>query len=83
MWIGTTRPKSERRGLRYASDMTDGEWNVTELLLPAVKRLGRPRTTDLREASPTASVIDSQSVKTLHSSLDYSTMVWSLARAHR
>ena len=49
MWTEITRPQYERSGLRYASDLKDGEWNLIMLLLPPVKRLGRPRTTDLRE----------------------------------
>jgi transposase len=49
MWTETTRPKYERTGLRYASDMTDAEWNVIEPFLPPRKPLGRPRTTRLRE----------------------------------
>jgi transposase len=32
----------------YASDLTDVEWPVIEPYTPAVKRLGRPRETDLR-----------------------------------
>ena len=49
MWTKTIRKKSARDGGRYASDMTDGEWAVIGSLLPAPKRLGHPRTTDLRE----------------------------------
>jgi len=49
MWTEITRPQYERSGLRYASDLTDGEWNLIMVLLPAAKQLGRPRTTDLRE----------------------------------
>ncbi len=49
MGIETTRPKYERKGLRYASDLTEAEWGVIGPLLPPCKRLGRPRTTDLRE----------------------------------
>ena len=49
MWTETTRPKYERTGLRYASDLTAAEWSVIDPLLPPGKRLGRPRTTDLRE----------------------------------
>ena len=49
MWTETTRPKYERKGLRYASDLTEAEWGVIGPLLPPCKRLGRPRTTDLRE----------------------------------
>ena len=43
-----TRAKYERAGQRYASDLTDAEWAVIELHLPAPKPLGRPRRTDLR-----------------------------------
>ena len=49
MWTEITRPKYERDLLRYASDLTDGEWKVLEPLLPRAKALGRSRTTALRE----------------------------------
>ena len=49
MWTEITRPKYERTGLRYASDLTDAEWRVIEPHMPAPQALGRPRTTDLRE----------------------------------
>lgn len=49
MWTEITRPKYDRAGLRYASDLTDAEWALIEPELPSRKRLGRPRTTDLRE----------------------------------
>ena len=48
MWTKITRAKYERAGQRYASDLTDAEWAVIELHLPAPKPLGRPRRTDLR-----------------------------------
>ena len=48
MWTEITRPKCERAGRRYASDLTDAEWRLIEPYMPAVKRLGRPRETDLR-----------------------------------
>ena len=126
MWTEITRSQYQRKGLRYASDVTAAEWNVIEPQLPAPKLLGRPRKTALiavvnalfyiartgcqwrmlprdflhystvqryfyawrddgtlerihfelllqareaasREASPTAGVIDSQSVKTTES----------------
>jgi transposase len=122
VWTKIARPKYERAGQRYASDLTDTEWMLIEPYIPAVKPLGRPRETDLRavldgilyiartgcqwrmlpkdfppfttvqgyfydwrdnglhfklllqareaagrEASPTAGVIDSQSVKTTES----------------
>ena len=48
MWTEITRRKYEREGQRYASDLTDGEWALIEPHLPAAKRLGRPRETELR-----------------------------------
>ena len=48
-WTETTRRDYERRGRRYASDTTDREWLLIAPLLPAPKRIGRPRTTDLRD----------------------------------
>jgi transposase len=47
-WTKTTRAQYERDGLRYASDLTDREWALIAPHLPAAKRIGRPRTTDLR-----------------------------------
>jgi transposase len=49
MWTEITRQQYHREGLRYASDVTDGEWGLIEAVLPPAKRLGRPRTTELRE----------------------------------
>ena len=48
MWTEITRPKYERDGQRYASDLTDAEWALIEPHMPAIKRLGRPRATELR-----------------------------------
>lgn len=48
-WTETTRRDHERRGLRYASDATDREWALVAPFLPAPKRVGRPRTTHLRD----------------------------------
>ncbi|MDY8110903.1 IS5 family transposase [Fulvimarina sp. 2208YS6-2-32] len=48
-WTEIARRDYARRNARYSSDLTDREWTVIEPLLPAVKRIGRPRTTDLRE----------------------------------
>ena len=47
-WTEITRAKYRRDGLRYASDMTDGEWALVEPFMPKRRRLGRPRKTDLR-----------------------------------
>jgi transposase len=48
MWTEITRPKYERAGQRYASDLSDAEWAVIEPHMPAAKAFGRPRETDLR-----------------------------------
>jgi putative transposase len=48
MWTEITRRKYEREGRRYASDLTDAEWALIEPPMPAAKRLGRPRETELR-----------------------------------
>ena len=53
MWTDITRPKYERTGLRYASDLSDAEWRVIKPQMPASNALGRPRTTDLREVVST------------------------------
>jgi len=47
-WTEITRAKYRRDGLRYASDMTDGEWALVEPFMPKRRRVGRPRTSDLR-----------------------------------
>ena len=47
-WTETTRRQYRRDDLRYASDMTDTEWALIEPHLPPPRRLGRPRTTELR-----------------------------------
>jgi putative transposase len=48
MWTEIARPKYERTGQRYASDLAEAEWRLIEPLMPATKPLGRPRATDLR-----------------------------------
>ena len=49
-WSEITRRQYRRDGLRYASDLTDEEWQLIAPHLPPAKLLGRPRETDLREA---------------------------------
>ncbi len=49
MWTPTSRARHSREGLRYGSDLTDGEWAVLEPLLPPPYRCGRPRRRPLRE----------------------------------
>lgn len=48
MWTEITRPQYQRKELRYSSDMTEAEWEILKPLLPAMAKLGRPRTTSLR-----------------------------------
>lgn len=47
-WTKITRAKYNRDRLRYPSDMTDDEWLIAEAFMPRRRRLGRPRTRDLR-----------------------------------
>jgi transposase len=47
-WTETTRREYRRDGLRYASGTTDQEWAEIARFLPAPRRLGRPRTHNLR-----------------------------------
>src|SRR5207245_7030032 len=47
-WTEITRAQYLRDGLRYASDTTDAEWGLLVPLLPAARRVGGPRTVDLR-----------------------------------
>lgn len=49
MWTEITRGKYARKGLRYASDLTDREWAVIAPLATVAQHRGRPRRTDLRE----------------------------------
>ena len=46
-WTETTRADYLRKGLRYASDMTDAEWRLIARRLPPRRRLGPPREVDL------------------------------------
>ncbi len=48
-WDETTREEHDRKSERYETDLTDEEWLLVEPLLPAPAKLGRRRTTDLRE----------------------------------
>ena len=47
-WTEITRPQYRRTGLTYASDLTDAEWRLIEPFMPGQRRLGRPRSTELR-----------------------------------
>lgn len=48
-WTETTRRQYVRKSSRYASDLTDREWGIIAPFMPEARRLGRPRTTNLRE----------------------------------
>ncbi len=43
------RRAADRRGLRYASDLTDAEWALIAPLIRPAKRGGRPRSVNVRE----------------------------------
>ena len=47
-WTEITRCQHDRRSLRYASDCTDAEWALIELLIPGPSKVGRPRKTCMR-----------------------------------
>lgn len=49
MWTPTTRRQHSRAGLRYETDLTDGEWAVIAPLLPPPPRRGRPPKWTMRE----------------------------------
>jgi len=49
MWTAETRPRYERKGLRYPSDLTDAEWALIAPLIPPAKHGGRHREVDVRE----------------------------------
>jgi len=47
-WTEAARRDYARRSSRYASDTKDEEWKMIAPFMPPPKRVGRPRTTDLR-----------------------------------
>ena len=48
VWTPFTRADHARNGLRYASDMTEREWQLIAPFMPLQPSRGRKRTTDLR-----------------------------------
>jgi putative transposase len=48
-WTETARRDHARRSRCYSSDLTDCEWSLIAPLLPGPRRLGRPRTSNLRD----------------------------------
>jgi transposase len=51
MWTPENRSRYERKGLRYPTDLTDGEWMLVEPHIRPAKRGGRPHTTNMREVA--------------------------------
>jgi transposase len=49
MWTTENRPRYNRDGLRYPSDLTDAEWAHIGPLIPPAKRGGGKRRVDMRE----------------------------------
>src|SRR4029077_17643192 len=49
MWTAKHRRFAARKGLRYPSDLTDGEWALVEPMIPPAKRGGRRREVNVRE----------------------------------
>ena len=49
MWTAEHRRIAARTGLRYPSDLTDGEWALIEPMIPPAKRGGRRREVNVRE----------------------------------
>jgi len=49
MWTPTTRAQHSCAGLRYGSDLTDGEWTILEPFLPPPRLRGRKRKWTMRQ----------------------------------
>ena len=49
MWTIENRPRYDRSGLRYPSDVTNAEWALVEPLIRPARRGGRRREVDVRE----------------------------------
>lgn len=49
MWTPEHRRNANRKGLRYPSDLSDGEWALVEPHIAPAKRGGRKRSVDVRE----------------------------------
>ena len=50
MWTTGNRPRYDRKGLRYPSDLTDAEWDLVKPFIPRAKRGGRKRGVVVRDA---------------------------------
>jgi hypothetical protein len=49
MWKPEHRQAADRSGLRYPSDLTDGEWAIVEPMIPPARHGGRKRSVNVRE----------------------------------
>src|ERR1700686_4577003 len=49
MWTAEHRREARREGLRYASDLTNTEWDLAGPMIPPAKRGGRQREVNVRE----------------------------------
>ena len=49
MWTPQHRRAANRTGLRYPSDLTDGEWAIVEPMIPPARHGGRKRSVNVRE----------------------------------
>jgi transposase len=49
MWTIENRPRYDRTGLRYPSDLTDAEWDLVKRRIPRAKRGGRKREVVVRD----------------------------------
>lgn len=49
MWTAEHRRATDRKRLRYPSDLTEAEWMLVAPLIPPAKRGGRKRSVDVRE----------------------------------
>ena len=82
MWTEITRPKYERAGLRYASELTCAEWDLIEPYIPPAKAVGRPQTTHLREVVTISGNSEPQSC-TLGCGLEWAFGIDRLHHRHR
>lgn len=48
-WTELTRPHYDRRCLRYASDVTDKEWDIINPFVSVCSLVGRPRQNNVRD----------------------------------
>jgi transposase len=49
MWTSEHRRAADRHGVRYPSDLSDGEWALIEPMIPPARHGGRKRSINVRE----------------------------------